>query len=155
MDDKKYCYRYVDGNDTKGRPIVMLWQMTILRETEKTFWYCHDYPNMSLEQLIKYRGNSRQVKRSLKNAARSRYHYTKEEAFKAFIYRKQHQLEKIQLTSETVKLCLKGIREAGFVETSKYGEFNHYSNILSVPDREFRASEEVGPIASTYSWGEY
>ncbi|ATM88809.1 hypothetical protein CRN74_08845 [Yersinia frederiksenii] len=110
---------------------------------------------MSLEQLVKYRGNSRQVKRSLKNAARSRYHYTKEEAFKAFIYRKYHQLSKIQLTNETVLLCLKGIREAGFVETGEDGEFNHYSNILSVPDKEFLASEEVGPIASTYSWGEY
>ncbi|WP_226968405.1 hypothetical protein [Yersinia frederiksenii] len=155
MDNKKYCYRYVDGNDSKGRAIVMLWKMVILRETEKTFWYCHDYPNMSLEQLVKYRGNSRQVKRSLKNAARSRYHYTKEEAFKAFIYRKYHQLSKIQLTNETVLLCLKGIREAGFVETGEDGEFNHYSNILSVPDKEFLASEEVGPIASTYSWGEY
>ncbi|MCB5308313.1 hypothetical protein [Yersinia massiliensis] len=155
MVNKKYCYRYVDGNDTKGRAIVMLWQMVILRETEKTFWYCHDYPNMSLEQLIKYRGNSRQVKRSLKNAARSRYHYTKEEAFKAFIYRKNHQLSKMQLASETVLLCLKGIGEAGFVETSEDGEFNHYSNILSVPDKEFCASEEVGPIASTYSWGEW
>lgn len=133
----------------------MLWQMVILRETEKTFWYCHDYPNMSLEQLIKYRGNSRQVKRSLKNAARSRYHYTKEEAFKAFICRKNHQLSKMQLASETVLLCLRGIGEAGFVETGEDGEFNHYSNILSVPDKEFRASEEVGPIASTYSWGEW
>lgn len=155
MADKKYCYRYVDGNDYKGRPIVMLWQMVILRETEKTFWYCHDCPNMSLEQLIKYRGNSRQVKRSLKNAVRSRYHYTKEEAFKAFIYRKQYQLEKIQLTSETVWLCLKGIVEAGFIETDKDGEFNHFSNILSVPDKEFRAAEEPGLIASQLSWGEY
>ncbi|EKN3570341.1 hypothetical protein FG426_003156 [Yersinia enterocolitica] len=112
---------------------------------------------MSLEQIIKCRSRpgDRQIKRSLKNASRSRYHYTKEEAFKAFIYRKQHQLEKIQLTSETVSLCLKGISEAGFVETSKDGEFNHFSNILSVPDKEFRASEEAGPIASTYSWGEY
>lgn len=157
MADKKYCYRYVDGNDSKGRPIVMLWEMVILRETEKTFWYCCDYPNMNLEQLIKYRSRpgDLQVKRSLKMASRSRYHYTKEEAFKAFIYRKQHQLEKIQLTSETVRLCLQGIRDAGFIEISKDGEFNHFSNILSVPDKEFRAAEEPGPIASTLSWGEY
>ncbi|HDL8286546.1 TPA: hypothetical protein PXQ99_003361 [Yersinia enterocolitica] len=112
---------------------------------------------MSLEQIIKYRSRpgDRQVKRSLKNADRSRYHYTKEEAFKAFIYRKQYQLEKIQLTSETVWLCLKGISEAGFIETSEDGEFNHFSNILSVPDKEFRAAEEPGPIASQLSWGEY
>ncbi|CNJ88396.1 Uncharacterised protein [Yersinia aldovae] len=157
MPDKKYCYRYVDGNDSQGRPIVMLWQMVILRETEKTFWYCHDYPQMSLEQIIQYRNRpgDRQVKRCLKNAARSRYHFTKEEALKAFIYRKQYQLERIQLTSETVWLCLKGISEAGFVETSKDGEFNHFSNILSVPDKEFRAAEEPGPIASQLSWGDY
>lgn len=157
MSDKKYCYRYVDGNDSQGRPIVMLWQMVILRETEKTFWYCHDYQQMSLEQIIKYRSRPGdcQVKRSLKNADRSRYHYTKKEAFKAFIYRKQYQLERIQLTSETVWLCLKGISEAGFIETSEDGEFNHFSNIVSVPDKEFRAAEEPGPIASQLSWGEY
>ncbi|MDA5482156.1 hypothetical protein PGS49_16035 [Yersinia intermedia] len=156
MADKKYCYRYVDGNDYKGRPIVMLSQMVIIRETEKTFWYCHDYPQMSLEQIIQYRSRpgDRQVKRSLKNAARSRYHYTKEEAFKAFIYRKQYQLERILLTSETVILCLKWIRETGFIETGKDGGFNHFSNILSVPDKEFRAAEEPGPIASQLSWGE-
>lgn len=157
MDDKKYCYRYVDGNDSQGRPIVMLWEMVILRETEKTFWYHPDYPHLSVVQIIQTNQspNNRWVKRCLKNSARSRYHYTKEEAFKAFIYRKQYQLEKIQLTSETVRLCLKGISDAGFIETSKDGGFNHYSNILSVPDKEFRAAEEAGPIASTYSWGEY
>ncbi|AHK20714.1 hypothetical protein BF17_16480 [Yersinia similis] len=112
---------------------------------------------MSLEQIIKYQGRpgNRQVKRSLKNAARSRYHYTKEEALKAFIYRKQYQLERMLLTSETVQLCLKGIREAGFVKTSKDGGFNHFSNILLTPNGEFLASEEAGPVASTYSWGEY
>ncbi len=157
MSEKKYCYRYVDGNDTKGRPIVMLWQMLVIRETEKTFWYCSDYPHLSVEQIIQTNQspNNRWVKRCLKNADRSRYHYTKEEAFKTFIYRKQYQLEKIKLTSETVWLCLKGISEAGFIETSEDGEFNHFSNILSVPDKEFRAAEEPGPIASQLSWGEY
>ncbi|CAH21017.1 hypothetical protein [Yersinia pseudotuberculosis] len=101
------------------------------------------------------RPGNRQVKRSLKNAARSRYHYTKEEALKAFIYRKQYQLERIRLTSETVSLCLKGIGEAGFVEISKDGEFNSFSNILSVPEKDFRAAEEAGEVASTYRWGEY
>ncbi|HDL7334816.1 TPA: hypothetical protein PXN07_000005 [Yersinia enterocolitica] len=112
---------------------------------------------MSLEQIIQYRNRpgDRQVKRCLKNAARSRYHFTKEEALKAFIYRKQYQLERIQLTSETVSLCLKGISEAGFVEISKDGEFNSFSNILSVPDKDFRAAEEAGEVASTYRWGEY
>ncbi|MFV8801340.1 hypothetical protein ACNSO8_22430 [Yersinia sp. LJYL362] len=157
MADKKYCYRYTDGNDSHGRPIVMLWQMVILRETEKTFWYCHDYPLMSLEQIIQYlsKPGDKAIKRSRKNAARSRYHCTKEEALKAFIYRKQYQLERIRLTSETVSLCLKGISEAGFVEISKDGEFNSFSNILSVPDKDFRAAEEAGEVASTYRWGEY
>lgn len=159
---KKYCYRYYGGNDSEGCPIVTMHKRVIIRETEKTFWHVEDFPHMSLEQLISYwtgglrNDQKKYIKRCSKGADRSRYHYTKEEALKAFIYRKKYQLSRIQLTAETVSLCLKGLKDAGFVTytTDQYG-FQQRS-IAGVPDGDyFLAAQEPGPIASTYSWGEY
>lgn len=160
MSDKKYCYRYVDGNDSQGRPTVMLWKRVILRETEKTFWHCYDYPRMTLAELMQYnsRPHNRDVKRSLKGAARSKYHLTREEALKAFIYRKAFQLHRIWLTAETVELCLKGLQEAGHVRNVILDDglqINKRGEVISVPDGEFLAAKQPGPIASNYSWGEY
>ncbi|HDT3335068.1 TPA: hypothetical protein QHL93_002558 [Klebsiella aerogenes] len=153
---KKYCYRYVDINDDKGRAVVFLLKRVIIRETEKTFWHVDDMPNMTLEQLIKYRtgGNKERqrifVKRCMKGADRSTYHCTKEEALRAFVYRKMYQLERLQLTEETVRLCLDGLRNSGHIsEGSRCA--------IAVPPEtdEFLAAQEPGPIASTYTWGEY
>ena len=155
--EKKYCYRYVDSNDAIGRPVVILWQMLILRETEKTFWYCPDYPLMSIEQLQKLHSkpDDKSVRRCLKNAARSRYHLTREEALRAFVYRKLYQLDRVLLTTETVRLCLKGLGDSGFLEKNEDGHVGVFSNVLNVPGERFIASEEPGPIASTFGWGEY
>jgi len=158
--EKKYCYRYVDGNDSQGRPIVMLWERVILSETEKTFWHVHDLPYMSLEKMRQYhsRPSNKQVKRCLKNAARSGYHLTKEQAMKAFLYRKAFQLNRILLTAETIELCLKGLQNAGYVRNIGFDDglqINRRGDIVSVPDSEFLAAEHPGPVASTYSWGEY
>ncbi|MFN1150182.1 hypothetical protein [Serratia liquefaciens] len=157
MSEKKYCYRYVDGNDSQGRPIVMLWERVILRETEKTFWHVHDMPLMSLEHMRQYhaRPSNKQVKRCLKNAARSGYHLTKEQAMQAFIYRKVYQLDRISLTAETVHMCLQGLADAGFIERSIDGGISQRGNVLNAPDGEFRAAEQPGPVASAFSWGEY
>ena len=49
---KKYCYRYHDGNDSEGRPIVTLWKRVIIRETDKTFWHVEDMPYMTMSSLL-------------------------------------------------------------------------------------------------------
>ena len=155
-DGKKYCYRYDDGHDGEGRPVVTLWKRVIIRETEKTFWHVEDMPQMTFEQLVQYRNTGRKenqkyhVKRCLKGADRSRYHYTREEALRAFVYRKMYQLEKIQLTAETVKMCLAGLHDAGMI-TGGYR-----CTVKKLPaDTGFVAAAAPGPIASTYSRGEY
>lgn len=135
----------------------MLWKRVILRETEKTFWHCYDYPRMTLAELTQYnsRPNNRDVKRSLKGAARSKYHMTREEALKAFVYRKVHQLSRISLTAETVSLCLQGLVDAGFVERSMDGGASAFSKVLTVPESHFTAASKAGPIASNYNWNEW
>ncbi|ECB1778523.1 hypothetical protein FKX64_00820 [Salmonella enterica subsp. enterica serovar Bahati] len=157
--EKKYCYRYHDGHDSTGRPIVTLWKRVIIRETELTFWHVEDIPGMTFEQLVKYRAGGpkeRQklyVKRCQKGADRSRFHYTKEEALSAFVYRKKHQLERIQLTTETVRMCLDGLRDAGVISLPDGG---YRYKVEKLPNGEFfLAAQEPGPIASTYNWGEY
>lgn len=152
---KKFCYRYYEGNDSEGRPTITLWKRVIIRETEKTFWHVEDMPYMSFEQLVKYRtGGTKErqklyVQRSQKGADRSKYHYTQEEALQAFVYRKQYQLEKIHLKKETLQMCLSGLRSAGIIT----GEGR--CKIEKLPGEFFLAAQEPGPIASTYSWGEY
>ena len=157
MEEKQFCYRYADGNDSQGRPVVMLWKMVVLRETEKTFWYVPDYPRMTLEELkrLNERPNNRQVKRCLKGAARSRYHLTREEALKAFIYRKLYQLSRMTLTAETVRLCLKGLVNHGHIAGDDNGHVTLFSEIIAAPECTLIAADEPGPKASTYSWGEY
>lgn len=156
MTEKKYCYRYHDGHDSEGRPIVTVWKRVIIRETEKTFWHTEDMPFMGLESLIKFRtGGSkehaaRSVKRCLKGADRSSYHQTKEEALRAFVYRKMYQLERILLTEETVRMCLDGLRNAGCISEG------YRCEVAVPPEAEpFLAAQEAGPIASNYNWGEY
>lgn len=154
--EKKYCYRYVSTNDSRGRPVVELFKRVIIRETEKTFWHVDDMPDWDLEQLIKYRtGGSkerekRNVKRCLKGGRRSSYHYTKEEALRAFVYRKMFQIERMSLTLETVRLCLSGLRSAGHISGEPY-----FSAVDSLPPDHFLASNEPGEIAGSYNWGEY
>lgn len=160
--EKKYCYRYHDGNDNEGRPIVTIWKRLIIRETDKTFWHVEDFPHMSFEQVVSYwtggrkEDQKRYIKRCAKGADRSQYHYTKEEALKAFIYRKRFQLKRISLTAETVSLILTGLKDAGHITyiTDQHGFQKR--NIASVPEGEyFVAADEPGPIASTCMWGEY
>ncbi|MGK8935577.1 hypothetical protein ACRS85_23320 [Pluralibacter gergoviae] len=110
---------------------------------------------MDFDQLVKYRtsgSNERQkinIKRCLKGAERSRFHYTREEALRAFVYRKMFQLERIRLTAETVQMCLVGLRKAGMIA----GEYR--CTVEQLPGDYFLAAPEPGPIASTYNWGEY
>lgn len=154
--DKKYCYRYYDIHDGQGRPIVAMLKRVIIRETEKTYWHVEDMPYMTYSQLVKYRtggpkkNQKYHVKRCLKGADRSSYHYTKEEALRAFVYRKTHQIEKIQLTEEKARMCINGLREAGVIT----GELE--INVEKMPDGEFFiAANEPGPIAEKYTWGCY
>ncbi|NMP26876.1 hypothetical protein GW590_08365 [Rahnella sp. SAP-1] len=151
MNDKKYCYRYVEGNDTQGRPIVMLWVRVIIRETEKTFWHCYDYHHMTLEQLKQFESRPKNgVKRCLKGAARSSYHLTKEEALRAFVYRKMYQLKRMSLTMETANMCLDGLRKAGHVSDGAIP-----ATVTPPLRTTFVASEELGPVAASFKWGEY
>lgn len=154
---KTFCYRYFAENDSQGRPVVSLYQRVIIRETDKTFWHVDDLPMMTFEQLVKYRtGGSKErqkvhVQHCGKNAVRSKYHMTREEALRAFVYRKQYQLSRLQLEAETIDLCLKGLRNQGFISGGvsfcKVDEFP--------PDSGFLAANKPGKIAQGYTWGEY
>ncbi|MEJ4043442.1 hypothetical protein [Erwinia sp. SLM-02] len=158
MPEKKYCYRYVDRHDSEGRAVIELDQCVILRETEKTFWYCRDLPYMTLEKMQAYhsRSGNRNVKRCLKGASRSKYHLTREEALAAFTYRKAYQLSRIKLTVEKVSLCLAALSSAGHIQGLQVvdGEVLAYSRtVTSVPNSTIVGAK--GPEAAQYSWGEW
>lgn len=64
-DGKKYCYRYDDGHDGEGRPVVTLWKRVIIRETKKTFWHVEDMPYMTFEQLVQYHNSGRKENQNI------------------------------------------------------------------------------------------
>ena len=153
MNEKKYCYRYVEGNNSGGLPIVILRERVIIRETAKTFWHCYDYPHMTLKQMQAFfqrKSGKTNIKRCLKGADRSSYHLTKEEALRSFVYRKMFQLERMGLTMETVSMCLDGLRKDGHISDGWRPE-----TVNPPEDRTFVASEELGPVAASFSWGEW
>ncbi|QUT13456.1 hypothetical protein [Rahnella inusitata] len=151
MKDKKYCYRYVDGNDSSGRPIIMLRERVVIRETDKTFWHCYDYPHMTTVQLAQLESRAKNgIKRCLKGAERSSYHLTKEEALRAFVYRKRYQLERMALTMETAKLCLDGLQAGGYITEGWRPE-----TVKPPVGSVYVAAEELGPVAASFSWGEW
>ena len=151
MSDKKYCYRYVDGNDSSGRPIIMLRERVIIRETDKTFWHCYDYPHLTTVQLAQLESRAKNgIKRCLKGAERSSYHLTKEEALRAFVYRKMYQLERMSLTMETASICLDSLRKDGHVS-----EGWRPVTVNPPEARTYVAAEELGPVAASFNWGEW
>ena len=131
----------------------MLRERVIIRETDKTFWHCYDYPHMTLEQMqafLQRQSGKSSIKRCLKGAGRSSYHLTKEEALRAFVYRKRYQLERMALTMETAKLCLDGLQSGGYITEGWRPE-----TVKPPVGSVYVAAEELGPVAASFSWGEW
>ncbi|HFW5086733.1 TPA: hypothetical protein ACIBVD_001773 [Salmonella enterica subsp. enterica serovar Javiana] len=100
------------------------------------------------------KGMGNYPKKTKKNAARSAWHVTKEQAMEAWYIRKQHQLARLKLALERVELCMKGVKEQGMLSPGSYDTARGY-----VPLRVKQTPDKIecgaGPVLSEYNWQEY
>lgn len=160
---EQYVYRYNDINRVgDGHAQIELLRRVIIKETEHYVWSVPEplpwngVPGV-LGNLAYYWSHPKQSnyypKKTKKNAARSAWHITKEQAMEAWYVRKQHQLTRLRLALERVELCMKGVKEQGVLSPGQHlmGEY--------FPLRVRKTPDTVecgdGPVQSEYCWQEY
>lgn len=161
---EQYVYRYNDINRVgDGHAEVVLLRRVIIKETEHYVWSVPEpitwngvrEPMAPADWYFRQPKYSRNhPKKTKKNAARSAWHVTKEQAMEAWYIRKQHQLARLKLALERVELCMKGVKEQGVLSPGSYDTARGY-----VPLRVKQTPDTVdcgaGPVLSEYNWQEY
>ena len=160
---EQYVYRYNDINRVgDGHAEVVLLRRVIIKETECYVWSVPEpitwngvrEPMAPVEWYFRQPKYSRNhPKKTKKNAARSAWHVTKEQAMEAWYIRKQHQLARLKLALERVELCMKGVKEQGVLSPGQHlmGEYFPL-RVRKTPDS---VECGAGPVQSEYCWQEY
>ena len=163
---EQYVYRYNDVNRVgDGHAQVELLRRVIIKETEHyvwsvpepTMWNGVREPLKDIEWYWqKWQSKHRTgyyPKKTKKNADRSAWHITKEQAMAAWYIRKQHQLSRLKLALERVELCVEGVKAQGILKPGSYDTVRGY-----VPLRVKQTPDTVecgaGPVLSEYNWME-
>lgn len=140
---EQYVYRYNDINRVgDGHAEVVLLRRVIL-------W---NLLNGILNNTNSVMTTRRKQK---KNAARSAWHVTKEQAMEAWFIRKQHQLSRLKLALERVELCVEGVKAQGVLIPSGYDEVGDPWQPLRVKQTPDTVECGAGPVLSEYNWTEY
>lgn len=160
---EQYVYRYNDINRVgDGHAQVELLRRVIIKETEHYVWSVPEsawngVPGV-LYNLAYYWSHPKRSyyypKKTKKNADRSAWHITKEQAMKAWFIRKQHQLARLRLALERVELCVEGVKAQGVLVPASYDTARGYVplKVKQTPDVVECGS---GQVLSEYSWVEY
>lgn len=161
---EQYVYRYNDVNRTgDGHAQVELLRRVIIKETEHYVW---SVPQPMIWQGVreplaptewyfkrpKYDYNH--PKKTKKNADRSAWHITKEQAMAAWFIRKQHQLSRLKLALERVELCVEGVKAQGILIPSGYDKVGDPWQPLRIKQTPDTVECGAGPVLSEYNWTE-
>lgn len=157
---EQYVYRYNDVNRVgDGHAQVELLRRVIIKETEHYVWSVPE-PfgwNGVLCNLAYYWSHPKRSyyypKKTKKNADRSAWHITKEQAMKAWFIRKQHQLARLRLALERVELCVEGVKAQGVLVPGSYDTARGYVP-LRVKETPDTVDCGTGPVLSEYNWME-
>lgn len=162
---EQYVYRYNDINRSgDGHAEVVLLRRVIIKETEHYVWSVPEplplngVPGQLPSNLTFYWSHPKRSyyypKKTKKNAARSAWHVTKEQAMEAWYIRKQHHLARLKLALERVELCMKGVKEQGVLSPGSYDTVRGYVplHVKQTPDK---VECGAGPVLSEYNWQEY
>lgn len=161
---EQYVYRYNDINRFgDGHAEVVLLRRVVIKETEHYVWSVPE-PMMwngvrePLNDINWYwekwqKGTTYYPKKTKKNADRSAWHVTKEQALAAWYVRKGYQLARLRLMLERVELCMKGVKEQGIIEPVNMSNISPlFERIKQTPDF---IECGAGPVLSEYCWQEY
>lgn len=157
---EQYVYRYNDANRVgDGHAQVKLLRRVVIKETEHYVWSVPE-PfgwNGVLGNLAYYWSHPKRSyyypKKTKKNADRSAWHITKEQAMKAWFIRKQHQLARLRLALERVELCVEGVKAQGVLVPASYDTARGYVP-LKVKQTPDTVECGAGPVLSEYNWME-
>lgn len=158
---EQYVYRYNDVNRVgDGHAQVELLRRVVIKETEHYVWSVPESAwNDALGNLAYYWSHPKRSyyypKKTKKNADRSAWHITKEQAMKAWFIRKQHQLARLRLALERVELCVEGVKAQGVLSPSGYDKVGDQWQPLRVHKIPDTVECGSGPVLSEYSWVEY
>lgn len=161
---EQYVYRYNDVNRVgDGHAQVELLRRVIIKETEHYVWSVPEplpwngVPGV-LGNLAYYwshpKHSSYYPKKTKKNADRSAWHVTKEQAMAAWFIRKQHQLSRLKLALERVELCVEGVKAQGILIPSGYDKVGDPWQPLRVKQTPDTVECGAGPVLSEYNWTE-
>lgn len=158
----KHVYRYNDINRPgDGHAEVVLLRRVIIKETEHYVWSVPEplpwngVPGELSDPAYYWSHPKRSYnypKKTKKNAARSAWHVTKEQAMESWHIRKQHQLSRLKLALERVELCVKGVKEQGMLSPGSHimGEYFPL-RVRKTPDC---VECGTGSVLSKYNWME-
>ena len=162
---EQYVYRYNDVNRIgDGHAQVELLRRVIIKETEHYVWSVPE-PMMwrgvrePLNDINWYwekwqKGTTYYPKKTKKNADRSAWHISKEQAMAAWYIRKQHQLARLRLALERVELCVEGVKAQGVLIPSGYDKVGDPWQPLRVKQTPDTVECGAGPVLSEYNWTE-
>lgn len=158
---EQYVYRYNDVNRVgDGHAQVELLRRVVIKETEHYVWSVPESFgwNGVLGDLAYYLSYPKRSyyypKKTKKNADRSAWHVSKEQAMAAWYIRKQHQLARLRLALERVELCVEGVKAQGVLIPSGYDKVGDPWQPLRVKQTPDTVECGAGPVLSEYNWTE-
>lgn len=162
----KHVYRYDDRNlPGDGAAGLVLTRRAVIKETD-----CHVYhvpvgddgfPWLHSQELKggdHFSLNKRSYyypHKTRKSAYRSKYHCTKEEALTAYLIRKSHQVARLSLALERIKLIDEALIRDGYYVPNVADEFRPIRDRIVKAPCNGEVNGGIGPEYENYNWKEY
>ena len=164
----KHVYRYDDRNLVgDGAAGLVLTSRAVVKETDcyvyhvpanedGTAWLTGedfirtDKGHFELSKLSYY-----YPRKTRKGAERSKYHCTKEEALTAYLIRKSHQVARLSLALERIKLIDEALIRDGYYVPNVAGEFRLIRDRIVKAPCNGEVNGGVGSESENYNWTEY
>ena len=162
----KHVYRYDDRNLVgDGAAGLVLTRRAVVKETD-----CYVYhvpanedgtPWLKPENLkngdhFALPGSNHYYPvKTRKGAERSKYHCTKEEALTAYIIRKSHQVARLSLALERIKLIDEALIRDGYYVPNVADEFRPIRERIVKAPCNGEVNGGIGPESENYVWTEY
>lgn len=162
----KHVYRYDDRNlPGDGAAGLVLTRRAVIKETDCYVYHVPvgdgGFPWLHSQELKggdHFSLNKRSYyypHKTRKSSYRSKYHCTKEEALTAYLIRKSHQVARLSLALERIKLIDEALISDGCYVPNVADEFRPIRDRIVKAPCNGEVNGEVGPESENYNWTEY
>ena len=162
----KHVYRYDDRNlPGDGAAGLVLTRRAVIKETDCYVYHVpvgdDGFPWLHSQELKggdHFSLNKRSYyypHKTLKGAERSKYHCTKDEALTVYLIRKSHQVARLSLALERIKLIDEALIRDGYYVPNVADEFRPIRDRIVKAPCNGEVNGGVGPESENYNWTEY